>query len=208
MGLKKWVAAASAALALFALPGVCSAEIVITIPGQYPSAHDFLTQLVLELPESQMVQPHYESGEGGGIFIQSGPALSNPLVKLSRGPTDAAMWNLVALFNSQKTARHFDTVPTGLTTFAAPLVLTPSSVSAVPLPSATWMFVLGFLGLAGSRLTTPRDESARLPLAVGHGGGVSPAARVSSAIASTLAFLFGSRSAPFGAFLGRSSGAK
>ncbi len=160
MGLKKLVAAVSVALVMFALPGVCSAEIVITVPQQHAKARDFLSQLISQLPESQAAQPHYETGEGGGIFIQSGPALDNPLVKLSRGPTDAAMWNLVALFDSQKRARHFDTVPTGLTTFAAPLVLTPSAVSAVPLPSATWMFVLGFLGLAGSRLTTPRGTAA------------------------------------------------
>ena len=159
MGLKKLVAAGCAALALFALPGVCSAELVITVPPQHHSAHDFLSHLISQLPESHAVQLNDETGEGGGIFIQSGPALDNPLAKLSRGPADAAMWNLVALFDSQKSARHFDTVPTGLTTFAAPLVLTPSNVSAVPLPGATWMFVLGFLGLAGSRLTTPRGTA-------------------------------------------------
>ena len=160
MGLKKLVAAACAAFALFALPGVCLAEIVITVPEHHPKARDFLAQLISQLPESRAVELNDESGEGGGIFIQSGPALDNPFARrLSRGPTDAAMWNLVALLDSQKSAKHFDTVPTGLTTFSAPLVLTPSNVSAVPLPSATWMFVLGFLGLAGSRLTTPRSTS-------------------------------------------------
>ncbi len=206
MGLKKWVAAASAALALCALPGVCSAEIVITIPGEHPSAHDFLTQLVSQLPESQATQYHYEShtGEGGGIFIQSGPALENPLIKRSRGPSDAALWNLVALFDSQKSARHFDSVPTGLTTFSTPLVLTPNNVSAVPLPGATWMFVLGFLGMAGSRLTTERGASKRSSPGVGHGRAESLPARVSAA----LARVFGPRSAPGGAFASPYSSAK
>lgn len=165
MGLKKSVAAACAALALFALPGVCSAEIVITIPDHPKTASDFLTQVLIE---STHVTPEYVTGEGGGVFIQSIPAEGNPLSHLSRGPSDAAMWNLFALVNSQQHVRHFDVTPTGLTNFQT---LTPLQVSSVPLPGATWLFLLVLLGMAGTRLTRSRDGSPEVSQGVRESSG-------------------------------------
>ena len=156
MGLKKWFAATSAALALSALPGVCSAEIIITIPDQPKTASDFLSRV---LAEASHVTPDQAHGEDTHVFIQSVPAEDNPLSHLSRGRSDAAMWNLFALVNSQQHVRHFDVMPTGLTSFQT---LTPNTVSAVPLPTATWLFVLTLLGMAGTRLTRSRDGSEDL----------------------------------------------
>ena len=155
MGLKKLVAAVSAALALFALPGVCSAEIVITVPDHPQTASDFLSRV---LNDPAHATPDYVIGDGngGGVFIQSIPAEGNPLSHLSRGPSDAAMWNLFALVSSQQHVHHFEFMPTGLTSFQT---FAPLQVSSVPLPGATWLFLLVLLGMAGTRLTRSRDGS-------------------------------------------------
>jgi hypothetical protein len=156
MGLKKLVAAACAALALFALPGVCSAEIVITIPDHPKTASDFLSRV---LNDPVHVKPEQSNDGGGSVFVQSIPAGDNPLSHLSRGPSDAAMWNLFALVNSQQRERHFDVMPTGLTSFQT---FTPLQVSSVPLSGATWLFLLVLLGMAGTRLTRSRDGSSEV----------------------------------------------
>ena len=50
--------------------------------------------------------------------------------------------------------------------------------SAVPLPGALWLFVMGLLGLAGTRFTGKRDETApagRREPALPRGGTPVPA---------------------------------
>jgi hypothetical protein len=101
------------------------------------------------------------------VFVQSIPAEGNPLSHLSRGPSDAAMWNLFALVNSQQRERHFDVMPTGLTSFQT---FTPLQVSSVPLSGATWLFLLVLLGMAGTRLTRSRDGSSEVSQAKRESG--------------------------------------
>ena len=91
-------------------------------------------------------------GSSDGLNVQLSQSLGNPLQQLSKNAADAALWNLVSAARSQDGAIAATTL--------TPLVFSPvAAPSPEPLSGATWLFVLGVLGLAGSRLTTPRGES-------------------------------------------------
>ncbi len=93
------------------------------------------------------------SKTGLGI-IAVNPSAGNPL---TQNAVDAALWNLVSAARSQNKAKPFEALSTGLVTTPTPLVFTTSTEpSPVPLPGVAWLFVLGVLGMAGSRMTTPR----------------------------------------------------
>lgn len=69
-----------------------------------------------------------------------------------RRSLDISLWNLMAALNAQKRGDSFELVQVGVA--ALPLSQTNGDpVSAVPLPPAIWLFVMGLLGLAGTRIT-------------------------------------------------------
>jgi hypothetical protein len=191
--LKKILIASATAVALCS-PALCSA--VTVSGGSTTGLGSFLSRLVSQLPQQQIVTVSGGSSGPGGLVIVVNPSTGNPL---AQNVADAALWNLVSSAKSQNSAKPFETLSSGLVTTATPLVFTPSAVpSPVPLPGVTWLFVLGVLGMAGSRLTTPCAASGRPPLASGK----------AEAFSSVLAFSFGSSSAPLGALMGRHDGAK
>jgi hypothetical protein len=153
--VKKILTASVAAVALCA-PALCSA--VTVSGGSTTGLGSFLSRLVSQLPPQQTITSSGGSGSGsGGLVIEVNPSTGNPL---AQNVADAALWNLVSAAKSQNSAKPFETLSSGLVTTAAPLVFTPSAApSPVPLPGVTWLFVLGVLGMAGSRLTTPRGEN-------------------------------------------------
>jgi hypothetical protein len=74
------------------------------------------------------------------------------------GNADLLLWNLCAVVRTQQDHHHyFERIEAGATT--QKLSEDIAKVSAVPLPGALWLFVIGVLGLAGSRITgMKRDD--------------------------------------------------
>lgn len=75
-----------------------------------------------------------------------------------RGDNDLFLWTLLGLVNAQKQGRQFDLVDGG----ADFVVLNhKDKLAPVPLPGAIWLFVMGLLGLAGTRLTGGSSKKAQ-----------------------------------------------
>lgn len=153
--VKKILIASAAAVALCS-PALCSA--VTVSGGSTTGLGSFLSRLIAQLPPQQIITVSGGSGSGsGGLIIEVNPSTGNPLVQ---NVADAALWNLVSAAKSQNSGKPLETLSAGLVTTSTPLVFTPSAApSPVPLPGVTWLFVLGVLGMAGSRMTTPRGEN-------------------------------------------------
>ena len=123
-------------------------------PGQTQSqvASDFLTQTINQSPTPNGASGPSTNELQVSVYVQSVSALRNPLSVNLRGSSDLALWNLVASVRAQQNGNSFDLVDTGLASLqVSALSLDP--VSAVPLPRAAWLFVMGILGLTGTRLT-------------------------------------------------------
>ena len=91
-------------------------------------------------------------GSSDGLIVQLSQSLGSPLPQVSPNAADAALWNLVSAARSQDRAMAATTL--------TPLAFAPAATpSPQPLSGVTWLFVLGVLGLAGSRLTTLRGDS-------------------------------------------------
>ena len=152
--VKKILIAAGAAVAL-CLPTLCSA--VTVSGGTTTGLGSFLSRLIAQLPPQQTITVSGGSSGSGGLIIEVNPSAGNPL---AQNVADAALWNLVSAAKSQNSGKPLETLSAGLVTTSTPLVFTPTAApSPVPLPGVTWLFVLGVLGMAGSRLTTPRGEN-------------------------------------------------
>jgi len=98
--------------------------------------------------------------DSGGLSIPLKPSVGNPLSRLSQGAADSALWDLVFAARPQDGAKPFEALSAELATTWTPLAFSPvAAPSPEPLHGVVWLFVLGVLGMAGSRLTTPRGES-------------------------------------------------
>jgi hypothetical protein len=99
--------------------------------------------------------------DSGSLITALKPSAGQTLPQLSQDAADAALWNLVSATRSQHAAWPFEALSGGLATSLTPRVFSPvAAPSPEPLSAAMWLFVLGVLGMAGSRLTTPRGESS------------------------------------------------
>lgn len=140
--------------------------------GSPLQALDFLTQAIAHdaqwmgggrqpLASTRSTFDLQGEGEGGS---ESGRAFKLGVGKLVeppaqlRGDVDLFLWSLLRLVHAQKEGKHFDLVDRGVE-----FVITnhKDQPSAVPLPGALWLFVMGLLGLAGTRLTGKRDEKTQ-----------------------------------------------
>ena len=86
------------------------------------------------------------------VFVPSVVAPRNPLSVNLRGSVDLSLWNLVAAVHAQQRGDAFELVQASV----ASLPVSQPNVdplSTVPLPPAVWLFVMGTLGLAGTRIT-------------------------------------------------------
>ena len=138
---------ASAALVDSALPAHAAAA-----PNASAlAALDFLTQAVADTaaaaaePAADSLataadQRAYKSGVG---------QLIPPPAKL-RGDVDLFLWNLLGIVHAQREGKSFELADRGI---AFVLAHHGDQPSAVPLPGALWLFVMGLLGLAGTRIT-------------------------------------------------------
>ncbi|HZE90529.1 MAG TPA: hypothetical protein VE029_02285 [Rhizobacter sp.] len=77
---------------------------------------------------------------------------------IPRGRSDLALWNLCATVRAQQHAKFFDLIDNGAKTV---LEIEHEQVSAVPLPGVMWLFVMGVLGMAGTRITGITGGAAR-----------------------------------------------
>jgi hypothetical protein len=168
--LKSLAAASVTALSLLAVPsGVGAATVPLGKKSQAAFATDFLTQTLNATPSStSSFKPlGLFSGPTGGGFIPASTSSSDPFTQLQSLGTDSPMSNLVALVVSQQSGRTFDYAPTSLASVYSPLDTNPAS--AVPLPASAWLFVMGLMGLLGTRVTgigRERSEAADADTAV------------------------------------------
>ena len=85
-------------------------------------------------------------------FVPSHALPRNLLSGSLRRSLDISLWNLMAAVNAQKRGDSFELVEFRVA--ALPLSQPNGEpLSAVPLPPAIWLFVMGLLGLAGTRIT-------------------------------------------------------
>ncbi len=87
-------------------------------------------------------------------FSLPASAMQTPLSVKLRASSDLALWHLVATVHAQQKNKAFDLVEAGAKTVWN---LERDKVSAVPLPGVVWLFVMGLLGLAGTRLKGQGD---------------------------------------------------
>lgn len=180
--LRKAVLAAAAAASLLCVPAAAMAAYASGDPfagGDASSVtaptSDFLSQALDQMqtraaPETHAASP-FTGDNGPPEFVQSAAARRNPLSIHLRGRSDLFMWNLVAMARAHREHRLFDLVDTGLTSIVAQQK--EAAVSAVPLPGAVWLFVMGVLGLAGTRITGIRGAAARRGTAYPLGAAVA-----------------------------------
>jgi len=155
--LKSLAAASVTAFSLLAVPsGVGAAAVPLGKKSQAAFATDFLTQTLSATPSATTsFKPlGLFTGPTGGGFVApttTTTAAAEPFIRLQSLGTDSPMSNLVALVVSQQSGRTFDYAPTSLASVYSPLDTNPAS--AVPLPASAWLFVMGLMGLLGTRVT-------------------------------------------------------
>lgn len=123
---------------------------------------DFLSQAIDQQAPASAAPTDALLADDAPDFVQSAPATRNPLSVNLRGSADLSLWNLVAAVRAQQVGSSFDLIDTSLTTFqVAQIAVDPPS--SVPLPPAAWLFVMGALGLAGTRITglSGRGQAAK-----------------------------------------------
>ncbi len=158
-----------------------SSPLAIQSQNQTQVASDFLTQTINQSTQSTIQPGTVNDDIQVSVFVQSAPALRNPLSVNLRGDSDLALWNLVASIRAQQTGNSFDLIDTGLTSLQVATAGGP--VSPVPLPGAAWLLVMGVLGLTGTRLTgigpVASDDKNKKPdsrpVAIGPFGSPMPA---------------------------------
>lgn len=154
------MAASAAALALCA-PLTAGATLLLgadASPSTAPQNH---------LAHAMAGVSREEAQAAPSMFAQAAIVPRPRVQQIERGPSDVALWNLVATIHAQQKSRSFDVVDMGAKTVWE---IEKQQVSAVPLPGAIWLFVMGVLGLAGTSLTRraapAKRESEQQPLAL------------------------------------------
>lgn len=174
---------AAAAVLMPAVSFASTVSVGGTLGDQARGIPDFLPSIISAPPGLTLLQ-------GGSISLSAGPRLPvflpsvaaqrNPLSVNLRGGADLSLWNLVAAVHAQQRGDAFELVEASV----ASLPVSQPSVeplSAVPLPPTVWLFVMGALGLAGTRLTglsgrTGRAERSTSPRDLSRDfGGALPA---------------------------------
>lgn len=158
--LKAALSAAAAAL-LMSAPALSAAALA---PSELASQSEavagarFLEQAVQQALAANLFAAGPSNGEGSWLEHPMAMAQSPLSIKL-RGQSDLALWNLVATVHAQQKNQVFDLIDASKKTVWE---LEKDKVSAVPLPGVVWLFVMGVLGLAGTRVKKVRGEQVTL----------------------------------------------
>ncbi|MBC7995264.1 MAG: hypothetical protein H7Z15_18690 [Rhizobacter sp.] len=142
--LKDGLAAVAAATLLCASAQASAALAPVDVPGTTATT-DYLAQAMRHaLATNPPVLADTTSW-----FALPASAMQSPLSVKLRASSDLALWHLVATVHAQQQNKTFDLVDAGTKTVWK---LEYDKVSAVPLPGVVWLFVMGLLGIAGTRL--------------------------------------------------------
>ena len=165
-----WLSAPTLAQAEF-VPSTAPLQVIAEPGGSAGSprqALDFLTQAIARdaqvmdsgrVPVASAREFDF-SGDGAGAGGRASKLGVGQLIeppKQLRGDVDLFLWSLLRLVHAQREGKHFELVDRGVEFVLSHHTDQPS---AVPLPGALWLFVMGLLGLAGTRFTGTRDEPA------------------------------------------------
>ncbi len=143
--------------ALVLMPAVSAASTVGVSGTQGHEAlklHDFLVAPIASQSLGPSSEPRISFNDAFTlpVFVPSRAVPRNPLPGNLRRSVDLSLWNLVAAVNAQQRGDSFELVEARVA--ALPLSQpTVDPLSAVPLPPAIWLLVMGLLGLAGTRIS-------------------------------------------------------
>lgn len=129
-----------------------------------PTASGFLSWATRPLSVPATVPgTSINTDHGVSVFVPPTVVLRNPLSVNLRGGADLSLWNLVAALHAQQRSDSFEWVEASVA--AQPLIqqTTVDPLSVVPLPPAVWLFVMGVMGLAGTRVTRLPGLNRRSP---------------------------------------------
>lgn len=150
--------------ALVLVPAVSAASMVSASTPQGHEAlklSDFLAPIASQsLGSASVPRISFNATFALPEFVPSHAVPRNPLSGNLHRSADLSLWHLVAAVNAQQRGDSFGLVEARV----AALPLSQPNVeplSAVPLPPAIWLFVMGLLGLAGTRITGMRGGGSR-----------------------------------------------
>lgn len=178
--------AGATALTLMCAPALSAAALSSSVPW---SPSSLLAAGML--PTSSMLEALNQSQAPTGNALvaasETSPAPSKFALRSSafgelQGSAQLLLWNLCSIVKAQQKQQHFAALDRGIYSVSLNLELAPaldlvpaSAVSAVPLPGAIWLFVMGVMGLAGAKVTgTKRSkadtvDAAHQPTWLAHG---------------------------------------
>ncbi len=151
----KTALSAALAAASLCMPTLSSAtmtpieQAAFALQSEAPASSGSLLKLMAQtLPAEhpEAVSPDRSATASGLPGRFAADAYTGPL----RAHSDLALWNLVAAIHAQQKHQSFELVDAGLKTVWE---FERDNVSAVPLPGVMWLFIMGLLGLAGTRVT-------------------------------------------------------
>ncbi len=147
INLKSGLAAVAAATLLCAPVQASAALAPVDVPGTTATTAttDYLAQA---MRHALAINPP-TLADTASWFALPASAMQSPLSVKLRASSDLALWHLVATVHAQQQNKTFDLVDAGAKTVWK---LEYDKVSAVPLPGVVWLFVMGLLGIAGTRL--------------------------------------------------------
>ena len=151
--------AVAASTALLCLPTLSIAAWVPAdeVATQAQPASHYLAQAVAQATAEQALGTRTLYDQTPWFDLTSAE-MSEPTTLKLRAHSDLALWNLVATVHAQQKNKLFDLADTSK---QAVWELERDHVSAVPLPGVVWLFVMGVLGLAGTRVRGVKGESHR-----------------------------------------------
>lgn len=142
--------AAAAALAVLALAAPTAGQAaIVSVAGAattVPAVADELAHTTVALSRD-IAMAELEASRS--VFALAVDTPHRRVFEVLRGPSDLALWNLVATVQAQQKAKTFDLVNTSVKTVWE---IEKNQVSAVPLPGVVWLFVMAVLGITGTRL--------------------------------------------------------
>lgn len=152
---------AAAALVGLALAAPASRAAIVSVPAAataVPAMPDRLAETTVALAQDSASVELEAPRSAFALAVTP----RRRVFEILRGPSDLALWNLVATVQAQQTAKTFDLVTTSVKTVWE---IEKNHVAPVPLPGVAWLFVLAVLGITGTRVRRAAPATGALPVA-------------------------------------------